>query len=52
MEVIIRPNADTAADLVARIIARELRSNPRLALGLATGCTMESVYARLVRIQS
>jgi glucosamine-6-phosphate deaminase len=50
MEVIIRPNADTAADLVARIIARELRSNPRLALGLATGCTMESVYARLVRM--
>jgi len=50
MEVIIRPNADAAADLVARIIARELRSNPRLALGLATGCTMESVYARLVRM--
>jgi len=48
MEVIIRPNADAAADLMARIIAKELRSNPRLVLGLATGCTMESVYARLV----
>src|ERR1700691_3107540 len=50
MEVIIRPNADADADLVARIIARELRSNPRLVMGLATGNTMESVYARLVRM--
>jgi glucosamine-6-phosphate deaminase len=50
MEVVIRPNADAAADLVARIIARELRNNPRLVLGLATGNTMEAVYARLVQM--
>lgn len=50
MEVIIRPDADAAADLVARIIARDLRSNPHLVLGLATGRTMESVYSRLVRM--
>jgi glucosamine-6-phosphate deaminase len=50
MEVVIRPNADAAADLVARIIAREIRNNPRLVLGLATGNTMEAVYARLVQI--
>jgi glucosamine-6-phosphate deaminase len=48
MEVIIRPNPDAAADLVAWVIARELRANPRLVLGLATGRTMEPVYARLV----
>ena len=48
MEVVIRPNADAAADLVARVIAREMRGNPRLVMGLATGNTMESVYARLV----
>jgi glucosamine-6-phosphate deaminase len=48
MEVIIRPNAEAAADLVAWVIARELRSNPRPVLGLATGRTMEPVYARLV----
>ena len=48
MEVIIRPNADAAADLVAWVIARELRTNPRPVLGLATGRTMEPVYARLV----
>ncbi len=50
MEVIIRPSADAAADLVAQIIARELRANPHLVLGLATGRTMEAVYARLVRL--
>jgi glucosamine-6-phosphate deaminase len=50
VEVIIRPTAETAAELVARIIARELRANPHLVLGLATGRTMETVYARLVRM--
>ncbi len=50
MEVIIRPTADAAADLVAAVIARELRANPHLVLGLATGRTMEGVYARLVRM--
>lgn len=50
MEVIIRPTAEAAADLVARMIARELRANPHLVLGLATGRTMETVYSRLVRV--
>ena len=48
----IRPTAEAAADLVARIIARELRKNPRLVLGLASGNTMESVYARLVQMHN
>jgi len=50
VEVIIRPDADAAAELVARIIAKELRANPHLVLGLATGRTMERVYGRLVRL--
>ncbi len=50
MEVIIRPDAETAAKLVARLIARELRAKPHLVLGLATGRTMERVYAQLVRL--
>jgi glucosamine-6-phosphate deaminase len=50
MEIIVRPNADAATNLVARVIARELRNNPRLVMGLATGRTMESVYARLVQM--
>jgi glucosamine-6-phosphate deaminase len=50
MEVIVRPTAADAAWLVARVIARELRANPHLVLGLATGRTMETVYAHLVRL--
>ncbi len=50
MEIIIQPTADAAAELAARVIADELRAKPDLVLGLATGCTMESVYARLVRM--
>jgi glucosamine-6-phosphate deaminase len=50
MEVVIRPDADAATDLVARVIAMELRNQPRLVMGLATGRTMESVYARLVQM--
>jgi glucosamine-6-phosphate deaminase len=50
MEVIIRPDADEAALLVADIIASALRAHPHLVLGLATGRTMESVYRHLVRM--
>ena len=50
MEAIIRPDPDSAALLVARIVARELRANPSLVLGLATGRTMEAVYRILVRL--
>ena len=32
------------------MIAKELRANPTLVLGLATGRTMEAVYARLVQL--
>ena len=47
MEVIIQPNKEAAAALVARIIAHDLRANPHLVLGLATGVTMERVYRQL-----
>src|SRR5438128_4506095 len=50
MEVIIQPTQEAAAKLVARIVARELRANPHLVLGLATGKTMECVYRHLVRL--
>jgi glucosamine-6-phosphate deaminase len=50
VEVIIQPNKDSAAVLVARVIAHELRANAHLVLGLATGRTMESVYRQLVRM--
>lgn len=47
MEVIITPDRDRAALLTARIMAKELRAKPNLVLGLATGRTMERVYAYL-----
>src|SRR6266705_874284 len=50
VEVIIQPNQEAAASLVARIVAKELRANPHLVLGLATGKTMERVYRQLVRM--
>src|SRR6267142_1958988 len=49
MEVIIQSNAEMAARTVADLIARALSAKPDLVLGLATGCTMESVYDQLVR---
>jgi len=50
MEVIILANREAAAALVARIIAHDLRANPHLILGLATGRTMERVYRQLVHM--
>lgn len=49
MEVIIQPNAEMAALSAADFIARALSAKPDLVLGLATGCTMEAVYDRLVQ---
>jgi len=51
MQVIIRPTAEAAAGLTAELIARQLRAKPHLVLGLATGRTMERVYARLVEMR-
>ncbi len=48
MEVIIQPDAEAAAGLVARLVRDALLAKPRLVMGLATGRTMEAVYRRLV----
>lgn len=50
MEVIILPNRQKAANLVAQIFAKELKANPKLVLGMATGRTMEPVYSLLVEL--
>lgn len=50
MEVIIRPDAESAADLTARLIARTVSTTETLVLGLATGRTMLSVYSILVEM--
>jgi glucosamine-6-phosphate deaminase len=49
MDVLIQSNAELAARTAADLIARALSARPNLVLGLATGCTMESVYDQLVR---
>lgn len=45
MEIVITPDAESAARLSAALIAARLRGKTDLVLGLATGRTMERVYA-------
>ena len=47
MEVIIRPDAESACTLTARLIADALYQQPNMVLGLATGRTMERLYEML-----
>lgn len=47
MEVIIQPTADAAAQLSAQLMAEALRAKPESVFGLATGRTMERLYAIL-----
>jgi glucosamine-6-phosphate deaminase len=47
MEVILQPDAERAARLAAAVVARAVREKPGIVLGLATGRTMEPVYAAL-----
>lgn len=49
MEVIIRPTRQDAVDLTAKIIEKAIRERPDIVLGLATGRTMEDLYAELSR---
>ncbi len=50
MEVIIRPDSASACRLVSQLVASHLRHKSDSVLGLATGRTMEQVYAELVRM--
>lgn len=50
MEVIVRPAKSDASWLAARLITSAIRAKPDIVLGLATGRTMERLYARLVQL--
>lgn len=50
MDVINLGNASLAAQYVAIELFREIQRNPHTKLGLATGGTMQPVYAELVRL--
>jgi glucosamine-6-phosphate deaminase len=49
VDVLFRSQKGQAEILTATIIAQALRAEPDLVLGLATGRTMDGVYAQLVR---
>ena len=50
MDVIICPTSADAEKLTARMIADAIKDKPELRLGLATGATMENVYAELTAL--
>lgn len=50
MKIILCNNYDEMSDRGARIIAEEIRNNPRAVLGLATGNTPIGIYERLCRM--
>lgn len=49
MEIIIRPDASAAVELVSCLLAKRIHSKPDCVLGLATGRTMERLYESLSR---
>lgn len=48
MEIIIQPDAESAAGMAARIFAKLIESKPNAVLGLATGSTPLPLYRNLV----
>lgn len=50
MEVIIMPTEEKATLLASKLIAAQIRRNPASTLGLATGRTMENLYAVLAEM--
>lgn len=50
MEIVIRPDSQSASRIAARIIAGVVRGKARPVLGLATGNTPVQVYAELIRM--
>ncbi|MDD3154103.1 MAG: glucosamine-6-phosphate deaminase [Victivallaceae bacterium] len=50
MEVIVRKDTKSAVRLTAQLMGDALRENPKMVFGLATGRTMEAVYAELARM--
>ena len=50
MEVIVKKTYDDVSKLAARMIADEVRQDPRCALGLATGSTPLGTYKELIRL--
>jgi glucosamine-6-phosphate deaminase len=52
MEVIVQPTEELAVRLAARLVEEQVGQKPDSVLGLATGRTMEALYAELVRLHA
>lgn len=50
MEIIIQPDSRQASLLAARLVAKQVRENPRSVLGFATGNAPLQLYKNLVRM--
>ncbi|NVN13156.1 glucosamine-6-phosphate deaminase, partial [Nguyenibacter vanlangensis] len=50
MKIMVRADDGQVASVAARLIAEQVKARPASVLGLATGRTMERVYAELVAI--
>jgi glucosamine-6-phosphate deaminase len=50
MELIIKPDGQTASMAAARVVARLVREKPNAVIGLATGSTPLSLYRELIRL--
>ena len=50
MEVIVKKTYDDVSKLAGKLIADEVRQNPRCVLGLATGSTPVGTYKELIRL--
>lgn len=48
MDIVIQPDTEAAVRYTAERLAAQIRRKPKSVLGLATGRTMEAVYARVV----
>ena len=50
MEIIIKKNYEEMSKAVAEMVRDEIRENPKLILGLATGSTPEGTYRELIKM--
>ncbi len=50
MELIIKPDGQSASMAAARVVARLVREKPNAVIGLATGSTPLSLYRELIRL--
>ncbi len=51
MEIIICKDAETVAELAANLLTKQMKKNPEIVMGLATGSTPVNLYKKLIANQ-